>query len=115
MLELFGKADAYVTTYSTSLLEAAAVGLPVAYYRVNRQRLNVPFSDDDKTMAARTASSPQGLAALLDDAVRLALPDDEAVASWVREHLGPTDGRCSERVAAALLADATLSLAADSA
>ncbi len=103
VLELFGDADVYITTYSTSLLEAAASGLPVAYYRVNRQRLNAPFSDDDETMAARTASSPGELADLLDDATRIALPDDKSVASWVREHLGPTDGHCTERVAAALL------------
>jgi hypothetical protein len=104
VLDLFGEVDAYITTYSTSLLEAAAFGLPVVYYRVNRQRLNAPFSDDD-VMAARTASSSQELAALLDDADRLALPDGDLVASWVQHHLGPTDGQCSERVAAALIAD----------
>lgn len=115
VLDLFEQADVYVTTYSTSLLEAAAAGLPVAYYRVNRQRLNVPFSEDDETMASRTASSSEELAVLLDDVVRLALPDSEAVASWVREHLGPTDGLCSDRVAEALLADANISPAAESA
>ncbi len=107
VVDLFSTANVYVTTYSTSLLEAAARGLPVAYYRVNQQRLQPPFSDDP-VMAARTASSPQDLAALLDDAGRLALPDGEIVASWLEEHLGPADGRCSERVAEALIADARL-------
>jgi len=107
VLDLFSAADAYVTTYSTSLLEAAAVGLPVVYYRVNEQRLHPPFSND-QLMAARTASSPQELAALLDDAGRLELPGGETVTSWLQEHLGPADGRCSERVAEALIADARL-------
>jgi hypothetical protein len=106
VLDLFEQADVYITTYSTSLLEAASYGLPVAYYRVNRQRLHVPFSPDDDFMLARTASSSQELAALLDDAGRLVPPDGGSQASWVEQHLGPTDGRCTERVAAALIADA---------
>lgn len=104
VLGLFEEADLYITTYSTSLLEAVACGLPVVYYRVNRQRTHAPFSGDPM-MAARTASSPVELAALLDAPDRLALPEGDARASWVEEHLGPTDGRCSERVAAALAAD----------
>jgi hypothetical protein len=107
VLDLFGEVDAYITTYSTSLLEAAAFGLPVVYYRVNRQRLHAPFSSDDDFMVARTASSSQELAALLDDADRLVLPHGDSLASWVERHLGPTDGRCTERVAAALIADAS--------
>lgn len=104
VLDLFEEADLYVTTYSTSLLEAAAFGLPVVYYRVNRQRLQAPFCGDP-VMAARTASSPAELASLIDAPDRLTLPDGEVRASWIEEHLGPTDGRCTERVAAALAAD----------
>jgi hypothetical protein len=105
VIDLFGEADVYITTYSTSLLEAAAVGLLPVYYRVNQQRLHAPFADDER-MAARTAASSQELAALLDTPDSLALPSSDLVSSWVHDHLGPTDGRCSERVAAALLLDA---------
>jgi len=105
VLDLFEGTDLYITTYSTSLLEAVAFGLPVVYYRVNHQRVHPPFSAE-AMIAARTASSAGELAALLDAPDRLALPDGETLASWVEEHLGPTDGRCSERVAAALIADA---------
>lgn len=104
VLDLFEEADLYITTYSTSLLEAIAGGLPVAYYKVNGQRTHPPFSGDSM-MAARTASSPAELAALLDAPDRLALPDGDTLARWVERYLGPTDGRCSERVAAALAAD----------
>jgi hypothetical protein len=105
VVDLFGEVDVYITTYSTSLLEAMAAGLAVVYYRVNPQRLHAPFSGEE-ALAARTASSPQELSTLLDDAGRVALPDGDALASLIQEYLGPTDGGCSERVAAALIADA---------
>ncbi|MGH2911546.1 MAG: hypothetical protein ACRDJ3_03620 [Solirubrobacteraceae bacterium] len=108
VLGLFAEVDVYITTHSTSLLEAAAFGLPVVYYRVNQQRLHTPFSpfSDDREMAARTASCARELTSLLDASDRLALPDGEVLTAWLERHLGPADGHCSERVAAALIADA---------
>lgn len=91
-------ADLYITTYSTSLLHAALLGIPFAYYRVNEQRLHAPFSGD-AVMARRTATSPQELTALLVDYAQLALP---VPTGWAEDYLGPRDGRCTERVAAAV-------------
>lgn len=94
--------DVYITTYSTSLLHAALAGIPFAYYRVNPQRLHAPFSGDP-VMERRTAASPAELAALLDDPARLGEP---VPAAWAEDYLGPRDGRCTERVAAAVRAAA---------
>src|SRR5207302_7096303 len=82
VVEAFAGADVYVTTHSTSLLEAAALGLPVIYYRVNAQRLHPPF-DNDPFMRRRTAASPAELAALLDSMADAATADDpESLLAW---------------------------------
>jgi hypothetical protein len=101
VVALFREADAYVTTYSTSLLEAAAAGVPFAYYRVNDQRLHPPFSDDP-LMAERTAGAPGELARLLDDPDFCDLGEEARARAWVERHLGPRDGGNAARVAAAL-------------
>lgn len=85
VVELFSDFDLYVTTYSTSLLEAVAVGMPIVYYQVNQQRMGPPFSHDE-FLAGRTARTPVELAALLadEDALASAPP-----AGWVEHYLGP--------------------------
>ena len=97
VVDQFNASDLYVTTYSTSLLEAIARELPVVYYRVNPQRLHPPFSDD-RFLAARTAETPAALAALLDDPVVLTLPGPEVRETWIERYLGPTDGRSTDRI-----------------
>jgi hypothetical protein len=90
-------ADLYITTYSTSLLHAALIGIPFAYYRVNHQRLHAPFSHD-AVMGRRTAATPRELTALLDGGFLT----EPVSPSWAEYYLGPSDGRCTERVAAAV-------------
>jgi hypothetical protein len=93
---LFEDADVYITTYSTSLLEAVAVGVPVVYFRVNNQRLLAPFSDDD-FMEQQTATSAAEIATLLDNP-----PPEFAKRAdrrrWCEQYLGPLDGRSVQRV-----------------
>ncbi len=100
----FDAADVYITTYSTSLLEAVARDLPVIYYRVNPQRLHAPFSGDT-FLAARTAETPQQLAALLDDPGLREPPAPAVRDAWVKRYLGATDGRSTERIEEAILAE----------
>jgi hypothetical protein len=96
VIELLADCDIYVTTYSTSLIEAAAIGVPVIYYRVGTQRLAPPFSDDE-FLARRCASTPAQLAALLADRdVLQAEPPD----GWVERYLGPTSGTVDHVIAA---------------
>ena len=98
----FDAADLYVTTYSTSLLEAVARDLPVVYYRVNDQRLQPPFSGDP-ILSARTASSTEQLRALLDDpALRMPL-QAEARDAWVQRYLGAVDGHSTQRIEEAII------------
>jgi hypothetical protein len=96
VVDMLGEHDVYITTYSTSLIEAAAIGLPVIYYRVNPQRLHPPFSGDP-FLEARTAGTPGELAALL------ASPPSAGtdVRAWSERYLGPASG-ASERVADAI-------------
>jgi hypothetical protein len=101
VVDLFSAADLYVTTYSTSLLEAIALGLPAIYYRVNDQRLHPPFSDDD-VMDRRTATSTGDLARLVDDPALSALPPADERAAWLERYLGPADGRSVDRIEAAV-------------
>jgi hypothetical protein len=102
VVDAFNRADVYVTTYSTSLLEAVARELPVIYYRVNPQRLHPPFRDDE-FLAARTADSPAALAALLDDPATFTPLAAHERDAWVERYLGPTDGRSTERIERAVL------------
>ena len=97
VIDMFDDCDVYVATYSTSLLEAIAAGLPAIYYQVNAQRLGPPFSDDD-FLASRSACTPAQLAALLADREALATgpPDD-----WIEHYLGPATGSV-ERVLRAI-------------
>ena len=98
VLELFDQFDIYVTTYSTSLLEAA-LSTPVVYYRVNEQRLGPPFDGDDY-LGARTATTPSDLANLLRDRATLAT---RPLAEWVERYLGPEGA--TERISAAIEAE----------
>ncbi|HEX3519228.1 MAG TPA: hypothetical protein VHT29_09370 [Solirubrobacteraceae bacterium] len=83
---LFTEFDVYVTTYSTSLIEAAAAGMPIIYYRINAQVMGPPFTGDS-FLAGRTASTPSELAALLADRDSLMLSPP---AGWIEHYLGPT-------------------------
>jgi hypothetical protein len=98
--EEFARADLYLTTYSTSLLEAA-VTMPVIYYRVNDQRLGPPF-EDDEFLRRRTASTPAELAALLRDRATLATPPPPP---WLLRYLGPAGA--DQRMVAAIEAELT--------
>jgi len=100
VLELFDQCDIYVTTYSTSLLEAA-LSIPVVYYRVNEQRLGPPFDGDDY-LGARTATTPPDLANLLRDRETLAT---RPPADWVERYLGPEGA--TERISDAIEAEIT--------
>jgi hypothetical protein len=97
---LYDRADLYITTYSTSLIEAAAAGLPVIYYRVNPQRLHPPFSGDP-FIEQRTAASPGELSAILDDAPTGFASKEERL-DWAERYLGPLDGRSVERILSAV-------------
>jgi glycosyltransferase involved in cell wall biosynthesis len=96
VVELFERCDIYVSAYSTSLIEAAAAGLPIVYYRINAQRLGPPFSGDE-FLARRTASTPDQLAALLTDHHTYA---DSPPAGWVERYLGPMGGSVDRILAA---------------
>lgn len=96
--EQFADADLYVTTYSTSLLEAATM-MPVIYYRVNDQRLGPPF-EDDEFLSRRTAATPSELAGLIRDRATLGTSPP---AEWLLRYLGPTGA--DEQVAAAIEAE----------
>jgi hypothetical protein len=96
VIALFDECDVYVTTYSTSLLEAAAIGLPIIYYRVNRQSLSAPFSDDE-FLARRSVTSPAQLATLLADRDELATSPPNG---WVERYLGPSAGAVDRILAA---------------
>lgn len=102
VVDLFASHKVYVTTFSTSLLEAVRGDTPIAYVRANEQFIHPPFSDD-AVLAARTANDASELTALLD-----APPDSPGVAreidtaAWLEEYLGPADGLSSHRIAAAI-------------
>jgi hypothetical protein len=98
VVDIFTGFDFYVAPYSSSLLEALAVGLPVVYYRVNAQRVGPPF-DGDTWLGGRTASTPFELAALLRDRRRI---DEMPPPGWLERYLGPRDGRAADRIAAAI-------------
>jgi hypothetical protein len=84
VVTMLDEADIYLTTYSTSLLEAAQT-MPVVYYRVNDQRVGAPFDRGDSFLSARTAASPAELAARLGDLTGLAAPPPSG---WVERYLG---------------------------
>lgn len=100
IVDLLDECDLHITTYSTTLLEAVALGVPVIYYRVNLQRLHEPF-DGDAIIARRTASSPAELAGLLSK------PDSEFPSklereAWLERYLGPGDGGSVDRIVATI-------------
>jgi hypothetical protein len=101
--QMFGDADVYITTHSTSILDALAAGLEVLYVRVNDQVIHPPFSSDDAVMASRTAASSDQLAALLSAPTPPPLPAGSAMGQWRAEFLGPRDGRCTERLYEAVM------------
>jgi hypothetical protein len=100
VLDMLSDCDVYITTYSTSIIEAAAAGVPVVYYRANEQVLHPPFSGDD-FLERRTASSPEEVSGLLRDRGVMRM-DAEAATAWAERYLGPLDGHSSERVADAI-------------
>lgn len=86
VIDMLAGSDIYLTTYSTSLLEAAAA-MPSVYYRVNDQRLGPPF-EGDSYLGRRTACAPEALARLLADRTVL---DEAPPAGWLERYLGPID------------------------
>jgi hypothetical protein len=104
VIDEFDSSDLYITTYSTSLLEAVARELPVIYYQVNQQQLHPPFRNDP-FLTARTAESPAELSALLDDPALREPPSPETRDAWVERYLGAADGRSTERIERAILSE----------
>jgi hypothetical protein len=102
VVQMFDDAELYITTYSTSLLEAIATGLPSIYLRINDQRLHAPFSADD-FMERRTARTREDIARLIDDPGGVfRLPPAGERERWIEQYLGPADGRSVERIEAAI-------------
>jgi hypothetical protein len=99
--DLFASSDVYITTYSTSLLQAAAAGLPFLYFRVNEQQLHPPFCGDE-VMSAHTVTSATELAGVLDSDAPPAMPSGEGLAAWIEHYAGPQDGTNTARVLAAV-------------
>ena len=95
--DLFASTDVYITTYSTSLLEAASAGLPFVYYRVNEQQLHPPFSAD-AVMSAHTVTSALELTRVLDHDAPPAMPAGDDTAAWVERYSGPSDGHNTTRL-----------------
>jgi hypothetical protein len=98
VVDLFQECDLYVTSASTSLLEAVAIGVPVIYYRVNWQRFHPPFEGDDY-LSRRTASSPSELGTLVRAGELLGEQPPEG---WIERYLGPRDGRSVARIVDAI-------------
>ena len=107
VVAMFDDADLYVTTYSTSLLQAAAAGVPIAYLRVNDQRLYSPFDGEEPVLTGLTARDGAELARVIDDPATRDVEAVRARMAWTERFLGPRDGHCSERVLQALRAAAT--------
>jgi len=98
--DLFHRAAVYVSTYSTSLLEAAANGLPVIYFYLGAQRIHPPFGRD-LFLDSWRADSPEQLAERLD-AVAEQRPTAEQLATFAATYLGPADGQSVDRIMAAV-------------
>ena len=96
IVDLLDECDLHITTYSTTLLEAVALSVPVIYYRVNLQRLHGPFAGDP-IIARRTASSPAELAGLLSDSDS-EFPSRQDREAWLERYLGPRDGGSVDRI-----------------
>ena len=83
VVDMFADADVYITTHSTSLLQAAASRLPIVYYRVNDQVLHPPFSDDP-VIARCTAATRSELADIMTAASPPAIPSENTRQSMAR-------------------------------
>lgn len=94
VMDYLDNADVYITTYSTSLLDAIAAGVPSVYYRVNAQRIGPPF-DGDPWLQRRTAQSVADLADLLAQPRVLS---EAPPPGWTQDVLGNPEGAL-ERIA----------------
>lgn len=106
VVDLFTSHRIYVTTYSTSILEAVRAGVPIAFFHSNNQVLHPPFSDDE-ILGALTAADAETLTTLIDAAsADPADAPDPQTDRWIEMYLGPADRRSADRIIAAI--DATL-------
>ncbi len=102
--DILQQSDVQVSVYSSTVLEAVALGTPSIVFDAIVQRNLVDNAPDRlrDVPGVRIAYEPGDLAAFLDEMKAQGPPDREALASsaQLRRFLGTLDGRATERVAA---------------
>lgn len=94
--DVIKKADLYISNWSTSNFEAAALGIPVIYYKKDKMIFHKPFDGDSEMPAARNQSELKKLIDLfLEKPCNLSLFCNREI---LEKYMGPLDGYNVERV-----------------
>jgi hypothetical protein len=93
--EVLRKTDLYISIYSQTLFEASCLGIPVIYYKKDKEFLDPPF---DKKSELVTAESVYDLRQVFLDFKQTNPRFDEFLDKSVMEkYIGPLDGKNLER------------------
>jgi hypothetical protein len=88
--------DVYISTYSQTLFEAAAAGVPPVYYKKDVEKLYPPFDDSGELM---TAPNREALAILIDKVLDKKSNLTSMIPSldYIEEYVGKVDGQSMRR------------------
>jgi len=95
MQELLEKTDFYITTYSQTLFEASCLGIPVVYYKKDKEILNPPF--DNKSELVTVSTSKELVQAFYDFQNNNKRYEAFLEHKIMEKYIGPLDGKNLER------------------
>ena len=89
------KVDLYISIYSQTLFEASCLGIPVIYYKKDREYLNPPFDMNSELVTINTVE--ELIQAFYDFKASDQRFDSFLEKATMEKYIGPLDGRNTER------------------
>ena len=92
---ILNKTDFYISIYSQTLLEASCLGIPVVYYKKDREFLDPPFDSNSELVTVNTVTALKQ--AFHDFKAGHARYDRLLDKTVMEKYIGPLDGKNLER------------------
>ena len=95
MIDIFKKTDLYISIYSQTLFEASCLGIPVIYYKKDKEYLDAPFDLKSELVTVRSVAELKQV--FIDFKNSNSRFDGFLNKTVMEKYIGPLDGNNTAR------------------